>query len=280
LILRVIPDDLRKQGDPETRNYFSGCSKTAVFYSLLRNKWRVFQMTFWQSLLFFGGGVFVLWLLLRERSTDRPIIEDFVKQRGLRVISVTRSLNNFRYWLRGISVNNNARLYDVAVKDSEDNDGVIRVAFNSLLHPERLDVLEQQGSALAQRGESDMPRLEWTDRLTLFCAGLSMGGFFFCAMLNASLAPPNRPVIPDLAAGYTYLFSAKYGNFYGTFFEYWVMTYGVWLAFGVSAVAGLIAYSRDIKRISPTYLRQVFAAAAISFVLFYAIWRVFFSGAH
>ena len=100
------------------------------------------------GLIFLICGAVACWLLLRERPTDRSAIDIFVQQRGLRIISLTRSYNIFRYWFRGVSINNTARLYDVAVEDSEGNQGDIRVVFDSLFGPGHLDVLEQRGLAL------------------------------------------------------------------------------------------------------------------------------------
>jgi hypothetical protein len=66
-----------------------------------------------------GAIVYVNWLLIRDRPTDRSAIDNFAEQRGLRIISVTRRYNFFSYWFRGISVDDAVRFYEVTVEDSE-----------------------------------------------------------------------------------------------------------------------------------------------------------------
>ena len=249
----------------------------------------MFGLIFWPVFVIASAAiVYVNWLLLRDRPTDRTAIDIFAKQHGLRIISVTRSYSHFRYWFRGISVSNTARLYDLAVEDSGGSRGDIHVAFDSLFSTGQLDVLEQHGLTLAPPGGSvsltqpdsgtARPSWTWYERLALFGMGVSFGGFVFSGIMHGNLSSPNRPVFPDPALGYTHLFNAKYGNVYGTYFEYLVVTYGVWATWGLGAVSGLFGYSLDIQHKSRTYPRQILAAAAISMVLYYAIWRVFFSG--
>jgi hypothetical protein len=67
---------------------------------------------------------------------------------------VTRLYNFFRYWFRGISVDNAVRFYEVTVEDSEGNRGDIHLGFDSLFGPGQLVVLEQQGLALTPPGGS------------------------------------------------------------------------------------------------------------------------------
>jgi hypothetical protein len=231
-----------------------------------------------------GAAVCLIWLLLRDRPTDRSAIDIFAKQRGLRIISVTRSYNIFRYWFRGISVNNTARFYDVAVEDSEGNHGNVQIAFNSLFASGQVDVLDQQGLApipldgslgLA-KPHSGMVSLSWTwhEGLALFGIGVGFSAFMFSGILRGILSSANRPVSPEPTLGYTYLLMAKHGNVYGTYFEYLVATYGIWTSLGFGAVCALFSYILKIQHKSRTYPRQIFAAAAISMVLYYAIWRV------
>jgi hypothetical protein len=146
-------------------------------------------------------------------------------------------------------------------------------------------VLEQQGLALTPPGGSvsltqpgsGTTRLIWIwyEWLLLFVTGAGFGGFFFGGILHTVLSPPERPVFPEPALGYTHLFKAKYGSVYGTYFEYFAVTYGFWMMWIVGVVS--IALFRNIEPKSRTYPRypwQVFAAIAISMALYYAIWRV------
>ena len=230
-----------------------------------------------------GAIVYVNWLLLRDCPTDRPAIDNFAEQRGLRVISVARSYNFFRYWLRGISVDNAVRLYWVTVEDSEGNRSDIHVAFDSLFGPGQLVVLEQEGLALTPPGgsasltqpDSGATRLSWSwdERLVLFVIGASIGGFFFCGILHDYLSPPKRPVFPEPALGFTHFFKAKYGNVYGTFFEYLAVTYGPFVMWGVGLVTSAF-FILKIRQKSRTFPRQILAAAAISMAMYYAVWRV------
>jgi hypothetical protein len=101
------------------------------------------------SLIVCGAIVYINWLWIRDRPADRSAIDDFAEQRGLRIISVTRSYNFFRYLLRGISVGNTVRFYVVAVEDSEGTRGDIRLAFDSLFSHGQVEVLESEGLARA-----------------------------------------------------------------------------------------------------------------------------------
>ena len=113
----------------------------------------------------------------------------------------------------------------------------------------------------------------------LFGAGAGISGFIFSGILQQYLSPPQRPAFPEAALGYTHLLEAKYGSVYGTYFEYLTVTYGVWSMWGLCAVSGLSGYMLGIRHKSRTYPLQICAAAAISMVLYSAIWCLFFSGA-
>ena len=235
-------------------------------------------------LLFVGGGACAYWLLLRDRPADEFAIVVFASQRGLRVISMSRSYNYFRFWLQGISVSNIARLYDVEVESRNGSKGDIQLAFDSLFGNEQPILLDQQVLVMT---EADKPihlapdRLidvatswTWYERLVLFCIGAGFGGFIFCGILSANLVAPIRPTVPDAALGFTHLFKAKYGNVYGTYLESLIVTYGMWVAFGIGAVGAMFGHALGIQNKSPTYFRQIIAAAAISVVLSLAIWQL------
>jgi hypothetical protein len=116
------------------------------------------------------------------------------------------------------------------------------------------------------------PSLGWRERMVLFVVGACVSGFIFCGILHSYLSPPERPVFPEPALGYTHFFMAKHGNVYGTFFEFLAVTFGPWVMWGVGAISSI--FILEIKQKSRTYGWQIFAAAAISIVLYYAIWRV------
>jgi hypothetical protein len=234
---------------------------------------------FWLMFLIASGAMVSASGILQDFPTDRPAIDNFAGQRGLRIISVTRSYNFLRHWFRGI------RFYEVIGEDSEGNRGDIHFGFDSLFGPGQLVVLKQHGleltppvgsASLTQSG-SGTTRLSWHRRelLLLFVAGAGFGGFIFCGILHTLLSPPERPVFPEPALGYTHLFKAKYGSVYGTYFEYLAVIYGLWMMWIVGVVSTVLFRKIEPKsRAYPRYPWQGFAAMAISMALYYAIWRV------
>ena len=112
------------------------------------------------------------------------------------------------------------------------------------------------------------------ERLALFCTGIGFGGFVFCFMLGFYLFP-RRPPLPEPALGYTYLFKINSHTVYGSWFEYFAMTYGPFVTWGFGVFFTLFVSSRGINLRSGTYYRRVFAAALISMPFYAAIWWVF-----
>jgi hypothetical protein len=235
-----------------------------------------------------GVGIYLYRHLMRDRPVDRSAIDSFAEQSGLRIISVTRSYNYFRFFLlengtRGLS--SITRFYHVAAEDYEGHRGHFNVAFDPLFGSGQPTVLGSQGLTQDPSNESKnvsqpdlrMPPPSWTwyERLVLWGVGAGVSGFVFSGILQQYLSPPKRPVIPDVALGYTYLLEAKYGNAYGTYFEYLAVTYGVWAMWGLCAASCLVGYLVGVRRKSLTYIRQIYASAVISMGLYYAVWRVF-----
>ena len=109
----------------------------------------------------------------------------------------------------------------------------------------------------------------WSEHLVLWIAGVGAAGFFFCGGLHTNLSPPNRPVLPEPALGYTHLFTTRHGNVYGTLFEYLAVTWGIWAMWGLAAVVTLIFFKLKNSG-SPRNPWQVWAAAAISMPLYCA----------
>jgi hypothetical protein len=242
-------------------------------------------LTFWLvGSVFCAAIVCINWSLLRSRPTDRPAIDVFMEQRGLRVISLARSYNVLHYWFRGIGVGNAVRVYVVAVEDFEGTRGKVHLAFDSLFGHGQIEVLEPQRLALPPPGgcaslkqrDSGTARPNWTwyERLALFGMGVGISGLIFGGVLHGNLSFPNRPVSPEPELGYTYLFTAKYGNVYGTYFEYLVVTYAVWVMWAVGAVSGLFGYILKIQQKSRSYPLQICASAAVSMVIYYVAWRL------
>ena len=101
--------------------------------------------------------------------------------------------------------------------------------------------------------------------------GLGLGGFLFCAVLSGYLFH-RRPVFSELVLGYTHFFEIKDHVRYGTHFEYLAITYGVWVTWSFAAVSSMFTYVLGIQIKSPTYRRQILAAAFISMPLYVLIW--------
>ena len=148
-------------------------------------------------LILISAGAYSYWLLIRERPTDRPAIENFAKERGLRIISVTRSYNYYRYFFRGIvvsTISSVTRLYDIEVEDSGGNYSEVHIAFEPLFGSGKLDVLEPKGlESVPQSGQVTLTQLDsgaeraslnWYEWLPVLgvCAGFS--GFFLAAHCN------------------------------------------------------------------------------------------------
>ncbi|WP_426413334.1 hypothetical protein [Bradyrhizobium ganzhouense] len=103
----------------------------------------------WAFFLLFicTAAVFSYWRFVRDIPAHRLAIDDFAEQRGLRIISVTRSSNYFRFLFRGVLLSNLARSYRVVVEDIEGNRADIHVAFDVFDHG-KLIALEPQGLVL------------------------------------------------------------------------------------------------------------------------------------
>jgi hypothetical protein len=113
--------------------------------------------------------------------------------------------------------------------------------------------------------------------VVLFAVGACVGGFLFSGILHSYLSSPNRPLFPEPALGYTYLFKARHGYVYGTLLEYLAVTYGVWVMWGLGALGGLYYFGVKKRLKWSFYARypwQTLAGTAISMALYYAIWRL------
>jgi hypothetical protein len=78
---------------------------------------------------------------------------------------------------------------------------------------------ESTGSARANPASGgSRPDLRWYERLFAIVFGACIGGFLFVVLLCNYLSPPRRPVVPEVALGYTHFFKAKFGSVYGTYF--------------------------------------------------------------
>jgi hypothetical protein len=95
---------------------------------------------------------------MRDRPADRLAIEAYAKRNCLRIVSVTRSYNYFRYLsfyfsgyiFRGIrtgGLSGSVRLYDVTALDAAGNNGSVHIAFDPLFGSQ-IDILYSKGLAL------------------------------------------------------------------------------------------------------------------------------------
>ena len=113
----------------------------------------------------------------------------------------------------------------------------------------------------------------WPERLALFCVGGGLSGFFFCAILSWYLFS-GRPVLPEPTLGYTFFFTIKSHDRYGTYFEYLTVTYGFWVTWGFGLVSGMLAHGLGTFKEPRTYRRQILAAGIVSMLVFFSIWWV------
>jgi magnesium-transporting ATPase (P-type) len=104
--------------------------------------------------------------------------------------------------------------------------------------------------------------------------GIGVGGCLSCFILSFYLFS-RRPTVAEPALGYTYLFWIKSHTFYGTYFEYFAMTYGFFVAFGFGAFWTIAAYSQGISLKSATYNWYVWGTALVSIPIYAVIWWVF-----
>ena len=68
--------------------------------------------------------------------------------------------------------------------------------------------------------QSGNERLQWYERAVLLVVGVGLGSFVFYGNLGTHLSPTSRPLVPDVAHGFTHFFEGKYEGVYGTYFEY------------------------------------------------------------
>ena len=108
----------------------------------------------------------------------------------------------------------------------------------------------------------------------MLLAGALIGCFIFVADLSSMISPPVRPAHAEPALGYNYLVKAKYGSIFGTYFEYWTLTYGVFLAllggFGALALFSL----SDVPQKSRTFRGQIVITACAAGAIYHTIWRL------
>ena len=134
------------------------------------------------------------------------------------------------------------------------------------------------GNWLKWRGrfvDQEPKRWKWYERFVLLIVGTSFGSFIFFGSLGSFLLPSKRPFVPDVARGYTHLIQAKYGSVYGTYFEYWAVTYGPWIAWGVAVAGCALIFFLKINPKSRAFPLLIFTAAVIAMGSYYVYWRIF-----
>ena len=93
--------------------------------------------------------VYLRFRLTKSRPSDHLAIEEFLKDRGLRQIRVTRDDNYWRYWIRGrLSMSNCARIYVVQCESPDGPPREIHIAFDdwSLTRGKLQVVLEREAT--------------------------------------------------------------------------------------------------------------------------------------
>jgi hypothetical protein len=231
----------------------------------------------------FAGCWFGLyWFLQRERPQDARALAEFAAQRGLRVTSYAKSSDIFHPFVRGFAVSSTARVYDLTVEDPAGNRRELLLAFDAIFgDPQPIllggaDEVGPSGDGATRSGWKSS--WTWVVLLVSLIIGAGAAGFFFSGILYTDLSAPARPAIPQPALGFTHLFAAKHGDVYGTYFEYLVVTYGIWASCGVGLVGGLFGIALNLESRSRTYGRTILLGAAISLALYFAVWQLLFAG--
>ena len=127
------------------------------------------------------------------------------------------------------------------------------------------------------RMKSNVVSWRWYERLVLFCMGIGMGGFLFCAVLAGELTPSSRPAFPQPELGFTHLVKVAHSRdtVYVTYFEYLASTYGHWATLGFAVISGLCGCLLGIsdKSLSFSGHMQMGCASAASMILIYLAWH-------
>lgn len=119
----------------------------------------------------------------------------------------------------------------------------------------------------------------WRELLHAVLTGGCIGSALFRGILLTYLSPPVRPVVPDIALGYTYSFNVNHGSVFGTYFEYLVIAYGLWPMWGVLIL--FVLFRMPFRIVTKSYVYPLIAimASAICMMLGYAIWLASLSAA-
>ena len=117
----------------------------------------------------------------------------------------------------------------------------------------------------------------WYERLLLFCVGIGVGGFLFCAVLAGELTSSSRPVFPEPELRFTHLVKVKHSRdtVYVTRFEYLASTYGHWATLGFAVISCLCVCLLGIAEQSLSYSGhiQMACASAASMMVIYLAWH-------
>jgi hypothetical protein len=135
-------------------------------------------------------------------------------------------------------------------------------------------ISENAQAASAEPDSSSRPDPNFIRRLLTFLVGACFSGFLFAGTLHGYLPPPERPIVPDASLGYVYFFNPKHSGVYGTYFEYLVVNYGIWVTWGSALLIGLIAIRLKINLYdSPAYALLFLVGSATSMTLCFALWQ-------
>lgn len=112
------------------------------------------------------------------------------------------------------------------------------------------------------------------ERLLLLVVGACLSGFLFGGIVGTDISSPTRVIFTEPTLCRAYLIKAKYRYVYGTYFEYWTVSYWPWGMWFLGAMTTPFITLRKMRQRSRTWPVQIFAGAAISMGLYYAIWWV------
>jgi len=83
--------------------------------------------------------------IARSQPADADLLEKYVKDRSLRVTSVTVSHNHWRYWLRGkVTLSNLARMYVVDAVSDTGQTRRLHLAFDPMRKAEGVILLQEE----------------------------------------------------------------------------------------------------------------------------------------
>lgn len=125
----------------------------------------------------------------------------------------------------------------------------------------------------AKRGQTAPSALDWYERLLLLFVGACIGGFFFSGIVSANISSHHGVMRTGPTICHPHLIAAKYGEAYGTYFEYITVAYWPWIMWLLVASCTPFISLLRIKQRSRSYLAQVAIGVVISIAVYFTVWR-------